>query len=273
MPGNNIDARTNSLWMKIVDWYNDNDVQDRLPKLLPTWIQSSADNPPKLKGNASTTRALIPFMYEAAEELLDTSDPIENAMQVAAFHLLECYRCLSNDELNWRTILPASSTSFVLQYKALADHHGDVNWRCKPKLHHFLELCSGTSKPNLSWTYRDEDYGGTVAKLAHSRGGSTNPKVVSAKTLLRFKQQNAVPRLVWTNWRAWLPTAEPEPEAKSRRARMHEMWLIQWSHIGPNIKMCPWTLRGKSRRRQYGCRKASRQKRRASRKPTGSNVI
>ena len=196
MRGNNIDARTNSLWMKISDWYEDNDVQDRLPRLAPTWIQTSGDKPPKLKGNASTTRALIPFMYEASQELLDSSDPIENAMQVAAFHLLECYSCLSNDELNWRTILPASSTSFVLQYRALADHHGGVDWRCKPKLHHFLELCSGTSKPNMSWTYRDEDYGGTVALLAHSRGGITNAKIVSDRTLRMFKQQNPVPRLI-----------------------------------------------------------------------------
>ena len=196
MPGNNIDARTAALWAKIVEWYAENDVKDRLPKLASTWIQVDNDTPPKLKGNASTTRALIPFMYEAAEELLDRSDPIENAMQTAAYHLLECYRCLSNDELHWRTILPASSTAFVLQYKALADHHNGVDWRCKPKLHHFLELCRGTSKPNMSWTYRDEEYGGSVALLARSRGGVLNPKIVSERTLFRFKQQNPVPRLV-----------------------------------------------------------------------------
>ena len=195
MPGANIDARTAALWTKILGWYEENDVQDRLPELTPTWIQASNDKPPKLKGNASTTRALIPFMYEAAEELLDSQDPIENAMQIAAYHLLECYHCLCKNELDWRTILPASSTSFVLQYKALADHHDGVDWRCKPKLHHFLELCKGTSKPNMSWTYRDEDYGGTVASMARNCGGITSPKITSDRTLRLFKQQNPVPRL------------------------------------------------------------------------------
>ena len=63
---------------------------------------------------------------------------------------------------------------FALQYVSVRNAHADVDptaWRVKPKLHMFLELCSEGSHPAKFWNYRDEDWGGSVARMARGRGG------------------------------------------------------------------------------------------------------
>ena len=45
-------------------------------------------------------------------------------------------------------------------------------WGLKPKLHLFQELCENAqTNPSLSWTYSDEDFGGTLSALATRRWG------------------------------------------------------------------------------------------------------
>ena len=85
-------------------------VSDRLPKLQNSWIQAETAKPPKLKGNASCTRALIPFAHALALELLDATQPMEEAMITAAYHLHRYYTCLSKDTHGWRDILSQSSS-------------------------------------------------------------------------------------------------------------------------------------------------------------------
>jgi len=70
------------------------------------------------------------------------------------------------------------------------------DWKVKPKMHQFLEMCSDGQKPSMSWTYRDEDYGGSVAKMARRRGGKKTSKTWSQQTLSLFRIHNPVPRLV-----------------------------------------------------------------------------
>eukprot|EP00971_Amphidinium_carterae_P046157 908670-Amphidinium_carterae.1 len=53
-----------------------------------------------------------------------------------------------------------------------------------PKLHLFLELAREGVRPSMSWTYRDEDFGGCMAALARRRGGRDTPSATSYGTLL-----------------------------------------------------------------------------------------
>ncbi len=59
--------------------------------------------------------------------------------------------------------------NFAVQYVALHDHCNAADalaWRLKPKLHLFPLITSDDSIPRLAWTYRDEDFGGSVARMA-----------------------------------------------------------------------------------------------------------
>ena len=137
LPGRNQEVRVRALWLRVLAFYNGPPViTDRLAKLPNSWIQADGQKPPKLKGNASTTRALVPFAYTLAQELLDPADPKEEAMIVGADHLNRCYTCLSSNTYGWREILARSSSAFVLQFGALQAASDGIHWRCKPKLHH-----------------------------------------------------------------------------------------------------------------------------------------
>ena len=82
----------------------------------------------------------------------------------------ECFRCLSTDAVDWHNRLEQNSKDFAVQYAALQSFHaGTKAWVVKPKMHQFLEMCSSSSKPNMSWTYRDEDFGGCCSALQDQR--------------------------------------------------------------------------------------------------------
>ena len=70
------------------------------------------------------------------------------------------------------------------------------NWKVKPKLHLFLELCSDGSQPSKTWTYRDEDWGGSVARMARRRGCVLTLPSFSSAILERFKMQQPIVRLL-----------------------------------------------------------------------------
>ena len=84
------------------------------------------------------------------------------------------------------------STKFALLYVGLHENMNPTNaklWRLKPKLHQFLHLCSEGGIPSKTWTYRDEEFGGSVARLARRRGGMLRPQATSAKVLWSFATQ------------------------------------------------------------------------------------
>jgi hypothetical protein len=63
-------------------------------------------------------------------------------------------------------------------------------WKIKPKLHLFLELCSvERTRPSLCWNYRDEDFGGSVARLARRRGGLLSASAFSRNLILMWSMQ------------------------------------------------------------------------------------
>ena len=197
LPGANKRDRRAFLLQQIQDWYQEAGVTDRLVGLR-SWGIRAPKKSPKLKSSAAACRALVPFTHVKCVEYLDAADPVEGAIILASAALKECYDCLSDDAENWSDRLLRASEDFALQCDALRVAAGESNtWVIKPKMHHFIELCSSASKPSLSWTYRDEDYGGSIAQLCRIKGGAWS-KVSSycSRVLLLFKTQNPVPRIV-----------------------------------------------------------------------------
>ena len=54
------------------------------------------------------------------------------------------------------------------------------------------EMHIGT-RPSLYWTYRDEDFGGTLARMARRRGGRSTARSTGESVLSRFAGKADVP--------------------------------------------------------------------------------
>ena len=194
----NRDDQCNALWDEIQQYYKVHDeIKDRMKSFAYKNIRTSGDKAPKLRGtNAASVRGLIKFGHLAAEKFLDDSVPMEAAIRSAAYHLLMCYECLSDESIFRRDVLRDSSAKFALQYAALRDRSHDPAWRLKPKLHLFLHLCSQETRPNLYWTYRDEDFMGSVAHQSKMRGSWKRAKSFNIHALELFAIQNPEPRMI-----------------------------------------------------------------------------
>ena len=183
-PGCDKKARYNAVMGEIQQYYEDEDVPDRLDCLKPTFIESRQGM--KLRTSAAKCRKLVPFVLRLAEELCDLSNPVEEAIYKAAYSLNLVYGALSSRCPDAKTDMKEHSIKFATQYVALHDHlNGDDDrlWRIKPKLHFFLHLCSDGGDPSKHWCYRDEDFGGSVAKAARRRGGMSRPMTTSYRVL------------------------------------------------------------------------------------------
>ena len=195
-PGANQKQRRARLWRRIQTWYRRNEVKDKLVGLRAAGVQTQA-MAPKLKSSAAACRALIPFAAEAAEASPDPANAQHAAIQHCANALHECYKCLSKVHTEWRVVLPRESKQFCLHYKALRLQASHNDWRVKPKMHQFVEMCRCSSKPNMSWTYRDEDYGGSVAQLCRIKGGKwMKVSTYGGKALMLFRTRNKIPRIL-----------------------------------------------------------------------------
>ena len=195
LPGANKRVRHDALWALINQWYGDNDIQDRLLSFKPETLKA-AKKAPKLKGGAAMIRALIPFACETAHNLLDASDATESAMIQCATQLNECYKCLSKDTADWEVKLPEAAKLFANHFHALSLKYEGKGWKEKPKMHYFLEMCSDGTKPSMVWTYRDEDFGGAVARMARWRGSARNPAAQSRQVLSHWRNGQPVPRII-----------------------------------------------------------------------------
>ena len=89
-----------------------------------------------------------------------------------------------------------SSRKFALQYGSLTRISADPLWRVKPKLHLFLEMCAEDCTPSLSWTYRDEDFGGSISRQSKMKGSWKKRLSYTLHALDMFKMKNPVPRIV-----------------------------------------------------------------------------
>ena len=199
LPGSNRDARCHALNEKIQLYYERRGTEDRLKNFrLASFQRPSGTQPAKLKGSAAQVRALIPFVKELAEDLGDDAVPEEAAMKIAAIHLAHCYQTLAKSSEACRDeALYSSSQAFVNQVYALYLAGDGVRFRCKPKTHLFLELCGQPGVvPNSCWCYRDEDFGGPIARQSKMRGRWKNLTAYAAHAFDMFFMKNSVPRIV-----------------------------------------------------------------------------
>jgi hypothetical protein len=193
LPGNNKAEQTKSLWMRIRAWYQQGAVASRLDNLTYEMLKQDK-KPPKLRGKAAQVRALVPFGKALADELC-TGTPHLDTVRRCMGCLADLYACL--EEPRW----PSDRASelvreFALLYCALEQEQpaGSVYWRVKPKLHLAQELVEYIAPqqgcPRSFWTYRDEDWGGDLAKWAARRGGHRNAGLISLRLMQCFCGQD-----------------------------------------------------------------------------------
>ena len=195
LPGNNQKQRIRELHLKMQKFYKDNKCGSRLDDLTVTMLRKKPSSPPKLRAKAAESRALIPFAKMLAEELLSDHGS-EGAAKQAARELALCYDCLSVAVFD-RAALATHSRKFCLLYTSLEAVAGDSPfWRFKPKFHLWQELCEQDVCPSTCWTYRDEDFGGSVAKWARRRGGHQTAKTAGYLVLNKFRAQHSIPRIL-----------------------------------------------------------------------------
>ena len=195
LPGASRAARVLCLWQKVQKFYKDNGVQDKLQNLTEPMIKAQG-RPPKLRASAACTRALIPFGLQLARETFVHPSPEQAAALVGMEHLDFCYRSLSRDTIFAKDLFEDSAVKFASQYCALEAYNKyEQLWRVKPKLHLFLELALERGRPTTCWTYRDEDFGGSVAHMARRRGGLLSSAAFSINLLDRFRMQQPVIRM------------------------------------------------------------------------------
>ena len=196
-PGANKKARCAMLFQQALEFYERWGISDRFDCFLPTFFVPK-DGPYKMRGGAAKIRHLVPFVWQLADEMLDMRVPKYEAMRHAAFHLNEVYSALSSSHPDPCPHMKEHGIKFAIQYVALHDLCNPVDsnaWRIKPKLHLFLHITCASSLPRLVWTYRDEDFGGSVARMARRRGHLLKCSSTSKVCLSRFKMSNPCIRI------------------------------------------------------------------------------
>ena len=149
--------------------------------------------------SAACVRALVPFGKILAEHIVSVRRNVATeAMFAAATHLHYCYEGLSSDTIFSESLMKESGQKFCLQYVALNAALGTKEnklWKVKPKFHFFLHMIEDGGRPAMYWAYRDESFGGSVARLARRRSGPKTPLSMSTRVLDGFKIAEDVPRL------------------------------------------------------------------------------
>ena len=95
MPGETKDERCAIRYSLILAYYEAHGVTDRFDCMQLTFFEPK-DGPYKLRGSAAKIRALVPFVWQLAQEILDINLPIHAAMRHAAFHLNDVYSAMSS---------------------------------------------------------------------------------------------------------------------------------------------------------------------------------
>jgi len=200
IPGATIADRCTTLGEQAGNFYDEHDVKDRLKSFQRKAWESvkMTTRPPSLKGNAASARALVPFAEIICASRLSPEVPVESAMISASKHLGNCYKALSDANRAFgHDAMYNSSKGFAQQYKALWEAYGSkTKWRVMPKMHMFLELCSQRTEPAKFWCYRDEDFGGSVARQSRMKGRWRKLGAFSKRAIDLFRMKNPVPRIV-----------------------------------------------------------------------------
>jgi hypothetical protein len=195
MPGANVKTRVSQLYLQIAKYYKETGVQDKLNTLTETMIRNSSTTPPKLTAGAAECRRLIPWLLQAAKECLNPNDAFEDTVIQAISCLSAMYDLLSNYT---RSEMRHAAGRLALLLAALRDASEDPLWRMKPKVHLMLHLAENLHSPAETWSYRDEDYGGSAARSMRSRGGTDTPKVAGENLLQKLCCRHDLPTALGT---------------------------------------------------------------------------
>ena len=154
----------------------------RLDTLTAAMLSSSA-RVPKLKCCAAESRAMVPIASDDVRAHLNRGDPNESTILLAMTELHSCYQCLSTGQ---GASLPEHSRRFASLYVALETAG------VEPSLF-FQELAEMDGcQPALSWTYRDEEFGGTVfAGVAEVRRAASS----SSLDVSGMRE-----KIIWLRW-------------------------------------------------------------------------
>ena len=191
--GSNEDLRAGEIFIQLQAWYKRTGCTEKLNNLKKTMLWKD-NKPPKLKAKGAETRGLIPFCEEFCVNNFSTSDEFENTIIQAAKRLHACYVCAKADEFDVST-LKRESTMFCILYAALEKTSADsISFRVKPKMHLFQEFTQNSFGRPTS-TYRDEDFGGTLASIGRSKGGHVTPSAMGQRVFVKFMSKNPVPAI------------------------------------------------------------------------------
>ena len=192
VPGRSAAARVQVLSEMLLDWYERHHVQDRLDCLMVNLFEQRGKGH-KLRAGAAKIRAMVPWIHHICNMLLSPLHPYHGSIRAAAASLARVYDTLREDSFESLLVAKAESTKFAVLLVACHDHvyHLDDRcWRLKPKLHQCLHLCGDGNRPARFLNYRDEEFGGGVARRARHRGGLLSAAAVSKIVLHRFWMQH-----------------------------------------------------------------------------------
>lgn len=197
-PGSSMKQQCQALHRHLQAWYRDNPGwSNKLTTLTPLMIRKKNAKgqftSPKLRASAGEMRSLVPWLLQLAQCTLDDSKPLENMMLAATQHLVSMYQHLSRAHYS-PAELATHCRKFLLLYVELEKHSEPGLWKFKPKFHMAQELCEfDLVNPSLTWVYRDEDFGGSMAKVSKHRGGQHTAMGISRNALVKFVAGNQVP--------------------------------------------------------------------------------
>eukprot|EP00971_Amphidinium_carterae_P335580 6471519-Amphidinium_carterae.1 len=151
--------------------------------------------PPKLRGYAGHIRKAIPFFAWLVEQWpnqLEAVSQEQTLLMQAMQALAACYDCLSHSS---KGDLKLQTTIFACLFKQL---HGlsPAKYHPRPKLHMFLELGAMGVNPSDVWLYREEDFGGSLAKMGRVQGGHTTAASSSKLVLDKFRIKERLPAIL-----------------------------------------------------------------------------
>jgi hypothetical protein len=197
LEGANKDERLKVLWQRLQSFYAEAKSKCRLDMLTIEMFER-AKQAPKLRAKGGETRHLVPFAAKLSAEVSANSQTTHWATVASVFDLLHtCANVIAERPFNQEKLERCSSRLCILwsSLEREAQAKGsDTNWRMKPKVHMFQELCTSTSvshgSPELFWTYKDESWCGDMAKASKRRGGQKHVATVPFRLLTRFRALN-----------------------------------------------------------------------------------